>query len=188
MAGEKGGGNSAFESGLERDFLILLEFDDDVAAYEVQPLKFPYERAGRTVRGTPDVLVSYQDGKRAQLLCDVKYRSELFAKWAELKPRLRAARAYANEQGWRYEIVTDREIRTPRLKNATFLLPYRREPVSDEDRETISRSVNSHGPMPLRSLLQLHATQGLQVWCLIAQRNLLCDLDSQLSMETVIWK
>lgn len=140
------------------------------------------------MRGTPDVLISFHDGDRAQLLCDVKYRSELFARWRELKQRLRAARAYANAQGWRYEIITDREIRTPRLKNAIVLLPYRRELVSDEDRDTITRSVIAHGPMSLRSLLEMHKSLALQVWCLIAQRHLQCDLDTLLSMETLVWK
>lgn len=187
VAGEKGVGIGAFESALERDFLILLEFDDAVAAYEVQPLKFPYERAGRVVWGTPDVLIRYRDGDRAQLLTDVKYRAELFSRWPELKPRLRAARGYASAQGWRYEIITEREIRTPRLRNATFLLPYRREPVSNEDREAIARSVATRGPMSLGSLLQRHKSLALQVWCLVARGDLLCDIDKPLSMETLIW-
>ncbi|MGZ3496917.1 MAG: Tn7 transposase TnsA N-terminal domain-containing protein, partial [Vulcanimicrobiaceae bacterium] len=46
--------------------------------------------------GTPDFLVHYtpESGRRPELV-DVKYRSEIFQKWQKLKPRLRAARAYA---------------------------------------------------------------------------------------------
>lgn len=186
VAGKKGGGKAAFESALERDFLILLEFDEDVVRYEVQPVRITYTRADRRVQGVPDVLISYSDG-RPHLLCDVKYRSDLFSKWLEIKPRLRAARSYAVQRGWRYKIVTEREIRTQLLLNATFLLPYRREVVIAHERNAITQYVQHVGPTQVRMLLRQWPDQALQVWSLIAQRVLKCDLNAPLSTESLVW-
>src|SRR5919197_4727077 len=52
---------TAFESSLERDFLLLLDFDPDVELYEEQPLKITYhDEAGQRRTYTPDVLVRYR--------------------------------------------------------------------------------------------------------------------------------
>jgi len=49
---------SAFESSLERDFLLLLDFDPEVVLYEEQPVTINYhDDQGRRRRYTPDVLV-----------------------------------------------------------------------------------------------------------------------------------
>src|SRR5947208_8398615 len=58
------GGNlqgSPFESSLERDFLLLLDFDPDVEFYEEQPVKITYhDDRGRRRTYTPDVFVRYR--------------------------------------------------------------------------------------------------------------------------------
>jgi hypothetical protein len=122
----------ASESSLERDFMLLLDFDRDVERYEEQPVQIEYQdREGRRRTYTPDVLVYYRqdifpEKPNSPLLCEVKYRKDLFDDWPKIKPKIRAGRAYAREQGWRFQIFTEREIRTPYLKNVKFLRPYRR--------------------------------------------------------------
>jgi hypothetical protein len=52
---------TAFESSLERDFLLLLDFNPDVEFFEEQPVKIVYHGAkGRRRTYTPDVLVRYR--------------------------------------------------------------------------------------------------------------------------------
>jgi hypothetical protein len=52
---------TAFESSLERDFLLLLDFNPDVEFFEEQPVKIVYHDAkGRRRTYTPDVLVRYR--------------------------------------------------------------------------------------------------------------------------------
>src|SRR6266699_1506223 len=62
---------TAFESSLERDFLLLLDFDPDVEFYEEQPVKITYhDESGRRRIYTPDVLVRYRiDHLQASLTC-----------------------------------------------------------------------------------------------------------------------
>ena len=68
-----GGGSSrkndemdAFESLLEKDYLLLLDFDDTVAAFEVQPVRIPV--AGVPKCYVPDVLVKYLPDPQAGLV------------------------------------------------------------------------------------------------------------------------
>ena len=42
--------NIFYESLLERDFYLLLEFNDDVISYEEQPFRIYYQRAKSTYR------------------------------------------------------------------------------------------------------------------------------------------
>ena len=78
---------TAFESSLERDFLMLLDFDPDVELFEEQPVKIGYhDDNGRRRTYTPDVLVRYRtDRPQARhtkpLLYEVKYRDDLRQHW-----------------------------------------------------------------------------------------------------------
>ena len=58
----------AYESLLECDYLYLLDFADEVVAFEEQPLTITYQHAGRTHRYTPDFRVS-QGGHELLIEC-----------------------------------------------------------------------------------------------------------------------
>ena len=76
----------AFESSLERDFISLLDASDDVISIEEQPVTIRYtlpnEQRSRTY--TPDTLFTHKSGSK--VLCEVKYRTDLFEHWTILKP------------------------------------------------------------------------------------------------------
>lgn len=57
----KNNSNISYESLLERDFYMLLEFDSNVKEYEEQPFTIKYQRNNNTYKYTPDVLVHYYD-------------------------------------------------------------------------------------------------------------------------------
>jgi len=136
----KSPGFGPFESSLERDFFLLLEFDRTVLAWHPQPLTLPVPATAglRRSRYTPDVAVEYADvpgGSRLARveLCEVKYRDELKANWKLLKPKLKAGVHHARVNNWRFRIYTEREIRTPRLTNAKFFLTYRERATDGDD-------------------------------------------------------
>mgnify|MGYP002147633332 FL=1 len=74
-----------YESPLERDFLILLEFNDSVSDVIGQPLTLQYKnQKGRTVPYSPDFLVYFHEPnaellipQRKPLLIEVKPRKKL---------------------------------------------------------------------------------------------------------------
>jgi len=183
----------ASESTLERDWLILQEFDSSVERYEEQPVRIEYrDENGRRCYYTPDLLVFYNDGK-LPLLCEVKYRGELKQKWKEMKPKIRAARVYAREKGWRFRVFTEREIRTPFLANAKFLRHHRRAEPDDQlqtmifeklrkmRRATPSRLMNALHRDPLKRAEMIPV-----LWYLVAIRQIHADLTQPLTMNTPI--
>ena len=114
-------GAAAYESSLERDFLTLLAFNQDVQRFEVQPLAIEwFDTAGKRHVYTPDVLVHYQCDV---IVYEVKYRSDLRENWQQLKPKFQAALRFCKQNGWRFKLITEVEIHTDFLRNARFLLP-----------------------------------------------------------------
>ena len=188
-----------FESTLEKDFFLLLEFDRRVESFEEQPVTIPYHNPeGRLCRYTPDVLVRYRPVLTGQLggppaLCEVKYRSDLREHGAEYRPKLTAARRYARDQGWRFRVVTERDIRTPRLRNIRFLLRYRPMRVDDTDRDALLTALRTHGTATPDALLALARLNPLRyaealatLWHLVATEQIGVDLDRLLTPYSVL--
>lgn len=120
-----------FESPLERDFLVILDFDWDVEAFYDQPVQIPFVGSdGRNHTYTPDVLVFYRRDRKPAcwikpLLVEIKKESDLAKNGSEYEEKFAAAKLYAEERGWEFRVLTEKDIRTPFLKNANFLRPFR---------------------------------------------------------------
>lgn len=186
-----------FESSLERDFFVLLEFNPDVQRWDPQPVRLRVEETGRDY--TPDVLVSfYPKGSERQprrVLYEVKYRDELRQKWAELKPRLKAARRYAKTHGWEFRIITECEIREGGLLwNAKFLLPYVYDEPVDPDISVLIANLRRLGISTPDKLLKACSTDRWEqarlltvLWQQVAARHVRADLSERLTMNSEIW-
>lgn len=126
-ATDKSVGNADFESLLENDYLILLDFDPLVERYEVQPVRVPVPGVQKGY--VPDVLVHFlpdSAGKRTpSQLTEVKTEEDYRKNAADHAPKFAAAKAFAEARGWTFERKSDKHIRTPRLKNLKFLRAYR---------------------------------------------------------------
>jgi TnsA endonuclease N terminal/TnsA endonuclease C terminal len=190
----------AFESTLERDFMLLVEFDQDVLSYKEQPVRIDYLSAdGQARHYTPDILVTYRQTStsttsRPPLLVEIKYRSDLFAGWRELKPKFRAARRYATEHSWIFKIITEVEIRTPYLKNVKFLRQFQHRSVDPADANLLLQKVSdlrSTDPESLLSAIcpEVHSRAQFlpTLWQLIARRAIGADLNCPLTMQSPIW-
>lgn len=118
-----------YESLLEHDFCVNLEFDTSVQSFESQPLTVEYQRPnGRRCVGHLDYLVvHYADTGLKPAIVDVKTQSELTTRFHELEPRFRAACEHAHANGMLYHIRSERRIRTPFFYNARRLLRYLRD-------------------------------------------------------------
>lgn len=195
MTGREGFSGQQYESALERDLLDLLAFDLNVEYYETQPVRLYYdaENGGR-LPYTPDALIIYRrDIPSARdlphLLVEVKFREEYRARFGELKRRFRAARQYAREQGYRFCVLTEREIRTPYLDNARLLRPYR-DHAPDPGRERILlERLASLGETTPNELLDIFDTveraRCLAVlWKLLSECRIQVDMTEKITMRT----
>lgn len=180
--------------------MLLADFDPAVLSYEEQPVRIDYlSTDGKARHYTPDILVTYRQTLdatifRSPLLAEIKYRCDLFAHWQELKPKFRAARRYAKEQGWVFKIMTEVEIRTPYLKNVKFLRQYQRRPINLAEAKLLLQQVSqlpSTDPERLLTSLCQDAHERAQLlptlWRLVAERKIGANLHQPLTMRSRLW-
>lgn len=195
-AATKAVGEAQFESTLERDFLRLLEFSPDVASFEVQPVTLNWvDDAGTKRSYTPDTWVTFHDASGLKpWLCEIKYRSDLKKHWSELRPKFRQAIHYARQQGWRFRLMTEVEIRGPALDAAKFLLPFRRRTIpADQSAYILTLVEVLKATTPDDLLRHISSDPSIQaewlpvIWHLIAQFQIGADLQSPLLMSSHLW-
>ncbi len=184
----------AFESILERDFFMLLEFDKDVVSFEEQPLKINYQLKARNTRYTPDVLVTYKNDSKK--IFEVKYQSDL-----DSDPKLEHKISVLKEEIARqmsipFETFTDAQIDQIYLKNCVFL--YKNAFISENLTMTnkILEDINQLSqPISIKSFLDVLSTkqaEQLQVlpylWHEIFKNPALINMNQKITMSSLIAK
>lgn len=122
-----------FESSLERDFLYLLEYDDNVISYCEQPIKIFYLVSGREIYYVPDFYVEYKDGRKE--IIEVKYSQDLIDNKDIYEKKFSVAKSFCEHNNIQFIIKSEIDIRTPLLDNAKFYYKFTRPnldvPIAD---------------------------------------------------------
>jgi hypothetical protein len=188
FASRKNAQMADFESLLEKEHLLLLEFDDTVERFETQPITIPVPNVPKGY--TPDVLVHYLPDSvsgniRKSLLCEVKHTDDLHKNANKYAPKFAAAEQYAEQHGWEFCVRTQRDIRIPRLANLKFLREYRNiEPDEQDLAEIIRLLKRAGGTITLQTALDQAANNDDErlywlpiIWNLVLIRRLTVDFD-----------
>lgn len=188
----------AFESLLEKDYLLLLDFDDTVEAFEVQPVRIPI--AGVPKGYVPDVLVRYRSGHhsdavRKPLLVEVKHTDHLERHAEKYAPKFAAAHQFAEDKGWEFAVVDQTQIRTPRLANLKFLREYRNVSPSVADiQQVLGCMERSAGETSSHALLDILAPTDDEklywlpiIWSMVLTRHVAVDLDRPFTNDVPLW-
>lgn len=189
-------GRLGFESSLERDWLLCLDFDPAVTLIREQPFSILYEFDGSERRYTPDVLAQYSapNGEGRVIVYEVKPLANLRAEFTQYKLRFKKAIALCRENGWRFKIVTEAHIRTPFLKNAHFLRKYRRSAIQELYRDQLIYSIRALGVTTPQALLAFAYTYEekrmgalTELWRMVASREIITNFNEPLTMSSHIW-
>jgi TnsA endonuclease N terminal/TnsA endonuclease C terminal len=187
-----------FESLLEKEYMLLLDFDPTVEKYVEQPVTLPVP--GKSRRYTPDLLVTFREnstGHRppAQLI-EIKTTADLARKAEDLAPKFAVAEQYAADRGWIFLKKTELDIRTQRLANLKFLRRYRTlSPPPEEVAIVIERLAALGGSSQLQTLLDLlgstlekQAQWTPVLWNLIVSGQVFFDMNTEsLPSNIEIW-
>ena len=179
-----------YESGLERDFLTLVNFRDDVVEVVEQPVTLAFtDSTGRKRTYTPDFKVVY---RTKTAVYEIKYKDKLRADWATYRESMLFARRWAKQNGMFFRIMTDCSIRTVRFLNADMLLPHR-PTVPDPEVAASIISALRLGPMTVLRLLKSVCSENSDraklygaLWPMLARGQLKGDFDRPLGMEFVV--
>lgn len=144
----------AFESVLERDFYMLLEFDENVVSYAEQPITINYEyKDGSKRRYTPDCLITYKDG--TERYYELKYINEI-RNDSELREKLDFLKSYFyDEYTLKFDIFTDEEIGKIYLDNLKFLYKFAFIPQDNEKIVKINKILNEVDKISIKELLNV---------------------------------
>ena len=195
FASRKNGQMDAFESLLEKEYMLLLEFDERVLRFEPQPVTIAVP--GIPKGYVPDVLVHYHpdpiSGKTPKpLLTEVKHTDDLQRNAQKYAPKFAAAEEYVSERGWEFRITTQVDIRTPRLANLKFLREYRNiEPANHDSLKLIQIVRECDGISLVDDLLRRLASTDDDrlhwlpiIWHAVVTRRLLFDWDRPIDNDT----
>jgi hypothetical protein len=114
-----------YESLLERDWILLMDFDRAVERICEQPLRLRYRKDGRAASHVPDLLVSRAG---ALELCDVKSAERVDD--PEFQAQVRAMELACAEAGLGYQVLSepDRQV----LVNVRWLAGFREQPADPD--------------------------------------------------------
>ncbi len=185
----------AYESRLEKDALVLLQFDQWVTDLEVQPFEIRADGIARHY--TPDILATWQSAShspygRARAIIEVKDRKTLRREAQTLEPRFNAIRRYCEGQDLPFVIMTEDHIRIPMWKAADDLLPYWYEALEPSVWLSIAATISDQGEAATVGSVTLGLMDaGMSVdvvkpaiYHFLARRRLLTDLDRPIDNDT----
>lgn len=210
-----------FESKLEEDFFCLLRFNPYVVSFEDQPTKIDWLDADGTLRKyTPDVFVRYRQDVPEELrqppgLFEIKPEppadEQTQSTDTDAKPRPRkrhpprkendeenkrkwkAAEIVATRNGWTFSVVFEKDIRTPYLENAKFLLRYLERMRDSPYQPRLLAILAERGELTLSNWVgalshSLESRAEILPACyrLIARREVDVDLSVRLSMQSLV--
>jgi hypothetical protein len=135
-----------YESLLERDWMLLLDFDRGVEGVCEQPLRLRYRRGGRPASHVPDLMVWRAGGVE---LCDVKSAERVDDR--VFRAQVRAMELACAEAGVAYRVLCepDRQI----LANVRWLAGFREPPFDPDGERERMLSVLAAGPALISELL-----------------------------------
>lgn len=202
-ANSKSSDSAPFESSLERDLLLLLDFDRTIDFYEPQAVTIHFnDSTGKARHYTPDVLVTYRNPEdfspaheyQCPLLIEVKYRKDLKKHWKELKPKFKAAKKWTKERNWQFVILTEHHIRGTYLNNVKFIRQYRGLLGQYENYLTNRVNTSISFPTTPAEIIKQHADNHYErgriialIWSMVAEHYFNMDLSKPISMQSVIW-
>lgn len=135
-----------YESLLERDWMLLMDFDREVEAICEQPLRLRYQRDGAAASHIPDLL-TWRRG--APEICDVKSVERLDSPSFEVQ--VRAMEMACAQAGLRYRVLSEPDPQL--LANVRWLAGFRQVPPDPDGERSRMREAIALEPCPVAQLL-----------------------------------
>lgn len=181
----------AFESSLEHDFFLQLEFDPAVFSFEEQPFKIQYECDGIKHYYTPDALVHYAGFSSVY---EVKYQAAIDTD-KDLQLKLACIERYfKKEKKYRFNLFTDQTVSTIYLQNLKFL--YKPQFMTKSETmytKFLTTYQTLTHPVSLKDFLILidvdptnHAKLLPHLWNFIYCNPTVVDLEKKLSINSLL--
>ena len=172
-----------YESLLERDWMLLLDFDVKIESICEQPLRLRYSKDGVRATHVPDLLV--WRGGRCEL-CDVKSEERLEDR--EFQTQVRATGLACAEAGLGYRVLSQPEPQL--LVNVRWLAGFREPPADPDGERSRMLSAIRTGACTIAALLAGAGERALArpvLMHMLWVREVLIDLGVPLGEDSIVW-
>lgn len=189
------GDSIAFESSLERDFIIYHSFRDDVIDIVPQPIAIPFVKNGRSYEYTPDFFVQMKPDTGKSFIVEVKPKTEWQENWRDWSDKWKATIKFCREREFRFVIYDEDRIHHLALDNINFLMRYKNTTVVPEEIKAILQDIELRGNTTVEYVLEryfkshLYRNQGKHLlWYLMANKMIGFNIWSDIQSEKLeIW-
>jgi hypothetical protein len=179
---------------LQRAYIYLLEYDDQVQSYEERPFSISYRCGNQVSEYTPDFRVIWKHQRPRLITC----MTEASAAARRSLPPLTAAQLWCQDHHHDFAVVTEALIHSQSalLSNLELLAIHAFAPIPPQTYEYLLNTIISiGGPFSPLELVQrsslLHPIQTKSsVWNLVYHGELLTDLTQPLHFATtpLLWR
>lgn len=183
-----------FESKLESELFLTLEFDDDIESYLEQPqIIITVDEKEKPYHA--DCFIKMFDGsKRRNTIVEAKYTTDLNKEENKeaYEKKFKAATITANEMGMDFLMYTELSHSNTYIFNLDFLYRYKTQPREKKFDSKI-KHILSKAPMAaidiaksISSAPNEYMVASNAIWGLVADKELSTDLEKELNMNSII--
>ena len=197
-----------FESSLERDFLYLAEFNNDIVSFIDQPVKIIFLDSKRKKRVyTPDFFVEYRNSQKSSEIIEIKYSKDLHDNFNIYEEKFYHAQLYCQKNMLTFSVLTEKDIRDGNeeyLKNINFLFKYkdklrRKETIFNQDKNikiclNLIQELRIIKVCTINELINRYDLKYSQkndiasyIWFLISNNYINSNLKESLTKNSLIW-
>ena len=173
-----------WESTFERDAILHLEYHPLVVSYQEQPtIEYYYDAAGEAHQYTPDFRATFENGD--ELFIEIKPQMSLSRR--DVRERLAAIAKRFEEQGRRFRVMTEKDIRRhPLFGNLKALHRATKTRRSRHDDRQLVLELDPRPKWSFRELVEgVGSTE--RALRLIRMNHLTVDLEATLADDANVW-
>jgi len=184
----------AFESKLESELFLSLEFDDNIESYLEQP-QITITVDGKEKPYHADCFIKMFDGsKRRNTIVEAKYTTDLNKEKNKeaYEKKFKAATITANGMGMDFLVYTELSHSHTYIFNLDFLYRYKTQP-REKKYDSQIKHILSKSPMLAIDIAKKISTNPTEymivsnaIWGLVANKELSTDLGKELNMNSII--
>ncbi len=183
----------AFESLLEKQLFLTLEFDDTVKSYMEQP-QIEVKHGDRLKTYSLDCHIKYTPSSKKDSIVEAKYVSELQKDKEKLDKKFKLIEPAVIAMGMEFLLFTDEMYSPVYIKNLDFLYRYKTQNVSSEHDALIlgyvTEAVSAYDLANSLSRSKIeYFVLANAIWALVSHGRLKTDLHSEaLTMHSFVWR
>jgi hypothetical protein len=184
----------AFESKLESELFLSLEFDDDVESYLEQP-QITITIDGKEKPYHADCFIKmFDSSKKRDTIVEAKYTTDLNKEENKevYEKKFKAATITANNMDMNFLVYTELSLSNTYIFNLDFLYRYKTQPRERKFDSKI-KNILSKAPTPavdiarsISSTPNEYMIVSNAIWGLVADKELSTDLEKELNMTSII--